>query len=75
MKKVSRFANQAKWSYGAVAPSSSGGIPAATLQSKPAVQKFRDYFDDDDEESPAIPSGGDSNKADDEDYDPLDDFM
>ena len=79
MKKVSRFAAQPKGTYGNVAPPSFSNQmtrPSLAVASAPPApsRPVRDYFDDDDDEpvSNAYPAVG---TADDDDYDPLDDFM
>eukprot|EP01032_Pedospumella_encystans_P011057 gene11057-12890_t len=79
MKKVSRFAAQPKGTYGNVAPPSFSNQmtrPSLAVASAPPApsRPVRDYFDDDEDEpvSNAYPAVG---TADDDDYDPLDDFM
>ncbi len=79
MKKVSRFAAQPKGTYGNVAPPSFSNPlarPSLAVASAPPLpaRPVRDYFDDDEDEPVPLvnPIGG---VADDDDYDPLDDFM
>ena len=81
MKKVSRFAAQPKGTYGSVAPPSQrGGLPAGsgvfalpTPVAAAPSRPVRDYFDDEDDDvvDYSKPSVG----TEDDDYDPLDDFM
>lgn len=81
MKKVSRFAAaQPKGTYGNVAPPSYRGPPgsaAHTLAAQPpSTVRIKDYFDDDEDDLVNPTSGTFATKAvDDDDYDPLDDFM
>lgn len=83
MKKVSRFAAQPKGAYGNVAPPSfRGGQPtvglaafthAASVPQAPS-RPVRDYFDEDDDND-VVDCSKQSDAVDDDDYDPLDDFM
>ena len=77
MKKVSRFAAQPKGTYGNVAPpsfSNQMARPSLAVAPPAPSRPVRDYFDDDEDEpvSNAYPAVG---TTDDDDYDPLDDFM
>jgi len=81
MKKVSRFAMQPKGTFGNVAPPSQRGgqptgfggfappAPVATAPSRPV----KDYFDDEDDD--VVEYSKPSAATEDDDYDPLDDFM